>query len=462
MVSEIDEDKLALKEKVEASLKRLVRETLIQKNGPEYMFLTNEEQDINREIKGTDVDVTAMVKNIGEYIFADIYPDKKYGYSKEYNFAFNQIIDDQHRGRQREEIGIKVLTPYSDYAVKSEEEFRLMSGSEDNVIVRLPTESNLLEEVEESLQLSSYLKKKGGTAKTETVEDILTAKGRELRERQTRVKELLIDDLSEADIYVKGEKLDLKSKDPVKRINQGFEYLIETIYKKLNYIREFTKSTGELADRLESEEQQVDLDGQVANHLAIDEVKRYIERQDDRNLKVTMKSLLEQFNSAPYGWKELDIATIVVDLLKNQEIKLEYNDENITVGHRKLITYLTKNRYAEKLIVKQRIKVEQRLINKTKKLAREVFKKTSLPDDEDGLMEKFQKLAAHNEVVRIDELLVNYNPNRRFDYPGEDILKSGKRLLKELMDIQDAYDFYQKIKEVEDDLLDYEDDVEYV
>src|SRR5690625_2878805 len=50
MVSHIDEDKLELKEKINVSLRKLVSQTLIQRHGEHYIFLTDDEQDINREI----------------------------------------------------------------------------------------------------------------------------------------------------------------------------------------------------------------------------------------------------------------------------------------------------------------------------------------------------------------------------------------------------------------------------
>ena len=62
MVSTIDEDRLALKKRLEDSLRRLEHETLIQKNGDLYSFLTNEEQNINRAILKVS---TAMGEIIG-------------------------------------------------------------------------------------------------------------------------------------------------------------------------------------------------------------------------------------------------------------------------------------------------------------------------------------------------------------------------------------------------------------
>lgn len=50
MVDSLNADKAALKAKIFESLKRLEDETLIQKNGEEYDFLTNAEQDVNKQI----------------------------------------------------------------------------------------------------------------------------------------------------------------------------------------------------------------------------------------------------------------------------------------------------------------------------------------------------------------------------------------------------------------------------
>ncbi len=51
MISNIDDDRIEIRGKIEESLKKLIRETLVQKNGEIYIFLTNEEQEINNAIK---------------------------------------------------------------------------------------------------------------------------------------------------------------------------------------------------------------------------------------------------------------------------------------------------------------------------------------------------------------------------------------------------------------------------
>lgn len=55
------------------------------------------------------------------------------------------------------------------------------------------------------------------------------------------------------------------------------------------------------------------------NQLALDELNNYIGRNHDRNVRVTMKTLLDHFKAVPYGWKEIDIAAQVAKLFKLQE-----------------------------------------------------------------------------------------------------------------------------------------------
>jgi hypothetical protein len=68
----IDADRIALKRQVEESLGRLEKETLISRNGDVYAFLTNEERDINKEIKDVDIANGDEAKTLGEIVFDDV------------------------------------------------------------------------------------------------------------------------------------------------------------------------------------------------------------------------------------------------------------------------------------------------------------------------------------------------------------------------------------------------------
>lgn len=69
MVEGINEDKASLKARIFDSLKRLEDETLIQKNGEEYDFLTNAEQDVNKQINNSAYNEGEVQRTILDIIY---------------------------------------------------------------------------------------------------------------------------------------------------------------------------------------------------------------------------------------------------------------------------------------------------------------------------------------------------------------------------------------------------------
>lgn len=455
MVSNIDDDKIELKKKIEDSLKRLIKETLVQKNGDQYIFLTHEEQDINREIKSISVDLAEVILKVSEIIFEEIYTDKKYKYSTRYNFPFNQVVDDRYfRGNQGNDIGLKIITPYYDSGEElTEYVLKMLSAKENNLIVKLPNDASFLDEMEEVLKIDSYLRRKGGTSLTDKIEEIKTRKSRELVERKDRVKSLLTEALKNADLYVNSQRIDIKEKNPIDRINDGLKILIESLYTKLNYITHFTTSK-DLHDIFSGNEQ-ISLDGvEVPNKLALDEVAGYIERNTTRSIPVTMKTILGIYGKVPFGWLEEDIEWVIAKLFKSQDIKLQMNSQYLDISDKEIVKYLTKRDYIDRLLIEKRIKVPAHQINNVKEICKEIFGITALPSDEDGIMRRFKDLL-RDEIAKINELLVYYKQSK---YPGQDILLDGKNELEKIYKIHDAKEFYDELQKDKDILLDYAED----
>lgn len=466
MVKNIDDDKIELKKQIEESLKRLLKETLIQKNGNEFLFLTHEEQDVNKEIQNIPIDMSETIIKIGEDIFEGIYSEKKYRYNARYHFDFNKIIDDRLLSPQKHEIGLKIITPYFDTGVElNDQELKLMSARENNLIIKLPMDTTFLEEMEEILKIQTYMLRKGGTKSTSEIEEIKIRKGREVTERKERVRNLLIDALKSADVFANSQKLDIKSKHPIERMNDGFKLLIEGMYNKLNYINTFVESNKDLNDILLNNDMQMKLTDDVPNKLAVDEIYGYIERNTKRNIPMTIKSIIALYSKAPYGWKELDIIGIVLSLFKSQEVKLQLGVEYLNIHDKDLINYLTKKDNQDRLIVKDREKISAKYINNAKDLAKELFGITSMQSDEDGLMDRFKQLC-ENELTKrnrdtkdygIEFLIEEYKNNSL--YPGKEVLERGEKLFDEIIKIKDTKEFYERLYEIKEDLLNYEEDV---
>src|SRR5699024_876369 len=118
MVSNINEDRIELKDKVEKALNVLVQQTLVQKNGDIYIFLTNEEQEINREIERQNIETQVITDKISEIIYAGILSEDRIRYNKfgnRYNFGFNRFVDgDPYRNNQAFDIGIDIINPHTE------------------------------------------------------------------------------------------------------------------------------------------------------------------------------------------------------------------------------------------------------------------------------------------------------------------------------------------------------------
>ena len=162
---------------------------------------------------------------------------------------------------------------------------------------------------------------------------------------------------------------------------------------------------------------------------------------------------MNNFSKAPYGWEEIDIQGIVAKLFKDQKIKLEYSNENLTSNNKDLVNYITKRDYVEKTKVKTRVGVPAKHIKSAKDICKDVFFRTITKSDEDGVMNEFKSIAKDN-LHKIDNLLEKYKIAR---YPGKKILQEGKSLIEEVLDYKEPVEFFEKVYNLEDDFLDYEE-----
>jgi hypothetical protein len=468
MLRTIDEDKIDAKKRTDESLRRLESEKLIIKNGEQYIFLTNEEQDVNREIREISIDRSEIIEKVGDVILGALFDmNRKYRYSDRYDFAFNTIIDDRPRGNQKEEIGIRILTPYYLHSgLASRNNIGVEFMHEKNVIVDLPPDTAFMDEMENALQIDAYIRRNSGKTATEAIEDIKTTKIRESAQRKARCKDLVIEALKRANLYVGGDKLDIKEKAPIERVNDAFRTLVEGIFTKQDYINKPFVSAEDLRRVLlaaDNEIKMFDREGDVPNALALEEMARVIQENYYKGVSVTARSLFDVFGKSPYGWKDNDIAGVLLTLFKKQTVRLEMGGESLSASDQNVVNLVTKRDYIDRVVVKTRVKIDSALLGNAKNLAQELFGTTNLPNDEDGMMLRFKELARNalsGDAESIKDLLAKYTPDKR--YPGKPVLENGKKLLTELIGVNEVKSFFDTLRDRKDDLLGYGEDVQDV
>lgn len=465
MVSDINDDRMALAQKVEEALKRLIRQTLVQKNGEIYVFLTNEEQEINRAIESQNVDSGEVIAKVSEMIFDDLYDEKKYRYpafNGRYAFAFNQIIDDKpYKANQNNDIVLKILTPNSDERA-DEATMRILSGQENCVLVVLPDDRTFLDEVRAALQIEKFIRF-DATNTVVQFENIKEAKKIEMRERNAAAKLFLAESLKNADIYVNGDKVQTNAKEISTRINEALGKLIAAVYHKLSYI-DTAMSETDIWALFKNNNQQITIDGMkaVKNELALHDLNDYIALNTQRHMKTSMKSILERFLKAPYGFVEADVQWLVAKLFKDGEIAMFVNNEAITLLSKtteEIIRYLTRKEFNEKLMTEKRVKANEKQKKFVREVMKELFNSTSISDDDDAIMASFLSYADNlkNELEKLDIYYVNQPA-----YPGRGQVLAGKRLLTEALQMKYANEFFDFVARKKDDFLDFAEDYEPV
>ena len=453
MADDIRLDKITMREQVRGSLDRLMSQNYIGRSGDTYNFLTDEEQDIQREIKNTPVATADIVGRIAQMIFADIYTTKKFRYGK-YDFAFDQMVDGQAVGALTGGMMLRVLTVATDPTEKSE--LRLMVESAGRAIVVL-AENPYYESLESAMKIRKYVKQRNVAQLPKSVQDIIRDQQDEAGKYELTAAENLKKAIAEAEFYVDGEHIEIKGGDAKSKIDQALEYLVAHVYSDLGLITKFAETDADIYKILHGEE--ICLPGTEPNRDAAAKVEKYLEIQFNQNLPTTMSDLQDRFQKKPYGWREIDIAAVVAMLIYDQKVTIKYGGATIQPSDPKLPDMLRKKSEIGKTAISKRQVVSIQKIREVRDFLRDFFDEMDVPEDEDGLIahivEKF-----NGELDHYTKLDARYDGHK---YPDQGKVKQAIALVKDILSQQkDNTALIQRVIDREDTLYDMRDELQEV
>lgn len=454
MADNIGTDKIALREKVRNSLNRLLSQNYIGRSGDVYNFLTDEEQDIQSEIKKTVVDTASIVEKIAHIIFGDIYTAKKFRYDK-YDFAFDQMVDGVNVGAVTGGMRLKFLSVATDAIEKSE--MRLMTESAGQIIAVLG-DTPYYTSLEQAMKIRKYIKQRNVAQLPKSVQDIIRAQQDEATNYENEASEELRKAIETADFYVAGERLAIKSGDAKSRIEQALEYLVAHVYSELSLIEKNIESDAEIISIAQGLVPQIA--GLVPNQNAAAKVEEYLELQKRRNLPTSMADVQSRYQAIPYGWREIDIAGVVAILIHDQKVTLKYAGTTVQPDDRRLADMLRKRTEIGKVIISKREIVSSIKLKQAKEFLREYFDVMDIPDDEDGLV-KFIKERFELQRNHYQELFNRYDSTH--NYPDKQLVARSIDLMQEILSqTKDNIALIDKLCSKANDLLDNKDDMQNV
>ena len=464
MASRTDEDRYQLENRVETALKKLVQEQLVQNLGDNYIFLTNEEQEVNREIASRRPEDSEMNRELATLIFDENYRADKYRYpylNGRYSFGFNRKIDGYDAlSRPDNSITVKIITSRGDDA--DESRLKMLSSGESGdhtIFVQLHDDTRLNNELRMMLQIQNYLRS-GTAGRITKYRAICEAKQEEVEERRQNVKVFLKQALSEADIYVYGSKLSGGSRDFETRLNDALKQQVERLF---NHLTDIDKSVSEQdIGKLFADAGQMRLGGDgTGNSRALDDVRTRIERNSlSRTVTTSLKTLLGIFTKEPYGFLPVDVEWLVARLFADGILTLTMNHEQLNLSSRNAQEFqrlFTRVESQERLLCDIRKHATDKQKRLVRDMMRDLFEKGVSSDDDERLMSDLQKECT---ALR-DELRRQQATYREEPYlPGKNTVDAGIALMTSLIDPTTTESFYTALENAQEDYQDFKETYE--
>ena len=381
MADDIRVDKIIMREAVRGCLDRLMSQNYIGRTGDTYNFLTDEEQDIQREIRDTNVDTASIVERIAQMIYGDIFTTKKFRYGK-YDFAFDQMVDGITVGVATGGMRLRFLTVATDAVEKTD--YRLMAESKGNEAIVVLADTPYYESLESAMKIRKYVKQRNVSQLPKSVQKIISNQQDEAGKYELRAMTELQNAIEGAQFYVDGEHLEIKAGNAKSKIDQSLEYLVAHVYSKLDLI---TDNAGSDADIIAILTGAVTaLPGMEPNRDAASAMEEYLEMQDAKKLPTSMADVQSKYSAIPYGWKEIDIAAVAAQLIYSQKVTIKYAGNTIQPDDPKLPDMLRKKSEIGKTSISKRKIISAMMMRDVKAMLREYFDIMDVPDDEDGLI----------------------------------------------------------------------------
>lgn len=460
MVDDIRADKIEMKKNISESLARLEQQNYISRNGDTYSFLTDDEQDIEREIRNTTVDTASITQAIASIIFGEIYPSKKYSYGKN-SFNYDQMVDETTISQTSGVIKLRIVTEMGDLN-NADESTLLMASMQDVAILKLESNHSYYKDLLEASRIRKYVKTRNVSQLPTHIQIIISSKQKHATKLENEAKGYIEDAIKNAKLYVGDNSINVKYSTAKEKIDYALKNLVECAYTKLKYIEVNYNDDKELENLLKPKSLAFDLDGAVGdvNKEAVKEVDTYLQLQDNMNMPTSMGDIQKRYSSKPYGWREIDIASLICTLIAYKKVTLQYSGTAISSIDKNIINYLRVRSNIDKTIIKRKVSIADKLKNQARDVLRQYFNLTGVSSEDDKLVEQvidnFQK-----ERERFQELLdKNYVNN---NYPDKEVLVNGISLIDSLLvQKKDNTALLTKLVEIKDDLLDLSDDMEKI
>ncbi len=447
-IDAFDSDLAQHEKDVREALNLLEQNTFVQRTGEVFEFLTNEEKDIENEIKATEVDDSAINTLAAQLIFDDIIRDTKIRHEDNHqDYSFSRKLDGSTFGREHE-LAINIVSPFNEL---HGDEAALISHSmsKPEALLLLDSDDRLLSDLHTYAKTDKYIRQNSKSTQADSRHRVLYEKGQQNIQRKAAIKQRLEALLARAKAVVNGSEITGLGSEPRGRVIQTFHGLVRYAYPNLKMLRvsfgedSTRRILADTGDDLFRHDDETLTEGET-------EILTHIRRRQTQGEKPTVQSILQEFGKRPYGWYSHAILSNIAKLFMRGKVELSA-DSNI-LDKASALDALSNSRQFTNTIVRQQEEFDSKAIHQLKKFHSEFFDESNTATEAKDValrfQEKLKSLVAQLEEVR--------QRTQTFPFVGD--LDSAVELLHPWCSKSYTL-FLSGISDIQDEWLDTKEDV---
>ena len=402
LLEDMNQDIPALKRNVENALAELESQTYIQRSDAVYEYLTDEEKDIEAEIKNTEIDNAEIMKELSAYIFGRILGGTgKIRHRNGKDYAFAQKLDDQLCSRDHE-LAINVITPFNDNA-GNPSILQMRNAGRSELMIILPPDNRLMRDITLYRQTEKYTRQSLSRGVTESVKRILEAKRAQNDQRQSALQRQIGEMLANAELYAGEAALEIAATDAKSRLNAAFSELLDRAYPNMRMLGDVDYSEKDIPMYLRTPDQ--GNFGPDTLSEAEQEILNKIAAGDRAGERVTLKSLEDIFQGKPNGWYHAAIICTLAKLLASGKAEARQNGE--TLEGSALEKAITNTSLYSSLVIVPQIQFSASQIRGIKSLYGDLF--DDVPSNDQRELVAATRLALEGMAGEIENLVAQKN-----------------------------------------------------
>jgi hypothetical protein len=450
MIDDIHVDLKEHERQIDEALNTLENQSYVQRNGDVYEFLTDDEKDVEDEIKNTHIDEQAISQLLKELFFDEIIRDNRIKYlENKQDYDFTSKIDGSILGREKE-LEIEIITEnHPDY----ENPLNLQSQTMGSTGMKMMLDSDaiFMKDLKMFLRTNKYVKQNQSTSNRPEVKRILQDKAQQNAERKRNLMLMANKLLASSTVFMNGGKHDMASStDGKTKVIKAFQDLIKIVYSNLRMLGGIVYSEDTIKTVVRSKQDDLFKGDDATIGEAEHEVLNLINRRKKQSDRTSLNDLKTHFTRRPYGWYPNAIWTVTAKLYKRGKIELK-QDSNLLEDDSSLNAFLNSAKHGNTLL-EQQTDIDPRYVKQLKALYADAFDE-SCPANEPKELALAFKDRLNQMFVEVNQLLA-----RKSEYPFLNKLQALSDKLNRISQKEYSY-FLININEFEDDLLDAKEDL---